>query len=143
MKKESILYGIIGLLLGVVLMGFTATYAVNNEHQGMMRVMGVGDDKINSIADNSMGMDMMTESLKGKTGDEFDKLFISEMIVHHQGAIDMAKLTKDNAKHDEIKKLGDDIIAAQTKEISEMQQWQLLWGYPTDDDSMGGMHMGH
>ncbi len=41
MKKESVLYGIIGLLTGIVLMGFTATYAVNNEHSGMMNIMGM------------------------------------------------------------------------------------------------------
>ena len=143
MNKESILYGIIGLLLGIVIMGFTATYAVNNERSGVMRMMGMNGSKINSITDDSMGMDMMTESLRGKTCDEFDKLFVSEMILHHQGAIDMAELAKTSAKHDEIKKLADNIITAQTKEINEMREWQLLWGYPTDDDSMGGMHAGH
>src|SRR3990167_1372610 len=131
MNKESILYGIIGLLLGIVIMGFTATYAVNNERSGVMRMMGMNGSKINSITDDSMGMDMMTESLRGKTGDEFDKLFVSEMILHHQGAIDMAELAKTSAKHDEIKKLADNIITAQTKEINEMREWQLLWGYQT------------
>ena len=30
--------------------------------------------------------------LKNKTGDDFDKAFIEQMIIHHQGAIEMATL---------------------------------------------------
>lgn len=135
MKKESILYGVIGVLGGSLLTLIIATTSVNANNTGMMRMMGMHTNQ-----NTATMMDDMTASLKGKTGDDFDKAFLSEMIVHHQGAIDMANLAKKNAKHDEIKKLADDIIAAQTKEINEMKQWQKDWGYPMDDDSMGGMH---
>lgn len=131
MNKESILYGIIGLLVGVVITGFSATYAVNNNHQGTMRLMGM-DTTTNSqgmMNGADMSMSDMTNSLQSKTGDDFDKAFISEMIAHHQGAIDMAILAKQNAKHDEIKNLANDIISAQTKEINEMKSWQSQWGY--------------
>jgi len=134
--RESILFGIIGLLAGVLLTVFVATVSVNTNNQIMMRMMGMNT----SLGNSSMGMDEMTGELKGKTGDDFDKAFIAGMIVHHQGAIDMANLAKQNAKHDEIKKLADDIIAAQTKEIGQMKAWQSQWGYPAEDDTMGGMH---
>jgi uncharacterized protein (DUF305 family) len=52
------------------------------------------------------------------------------MIPHHQGAIDMAKFLV-NAKHPELKKLGQDIIIAQQKEIDQMKQWLSDWGYIT------------
>jgi uncharacterized protein (DUF305 family) len=81
--------------------------------------------------------------LKGKTGDDFDKAFIEQMIVHHQGAIDMANLAKQNAKHDEIKKLSDDIVTAQTKEINEMTSWQQQWGYEDSVSSSSHDMMGH
>lgn len=51
------------------------------------------------------------------------------MIVHHQGAVEMANEAKVNASHDEMKKLSDDIISAQTKEIEMMQGWQTQWKY--------------
>jgi len=122
MTKESAMVGIIGLLFGVIITGFAAGVAVNNGNTGMMNMMGVDTQKVGRFADDeSMGMDMMTENLRGKSGDEFDKVFLSEMIVHHQGAIDMAVLAKQSAKHDEIKKLADEIIAAQTKEINDMK----------------------
>jgi uncharacterized protein (DUF305 family) len=79
----------------------------------------------------SMSMaDMMTSmnaELKGKTGDAFDQAFLSEMIVHHQGAVEMAQLALTNAKHQEIKDLASAIITAQNKEIAEMKAWQKSW----------------
>lgn len=131
--KQELLYGIIGLLAGSLFTFLIVTSVVNNNNRNAMGMMGMGQH--NSMMDNgtsqsmSSGMDMMTNSLKGKTGDDFDKAFINAMIVHHQGAIDMAKEAKQNAKHDEIKKLSNDIIEAQTKEINEMNQWKQQWGY--------------
>ena len=50
------------------------------------------------------------------TGDaDFD--FMSKMRAHHQGAIDMAKVVLVNGKDAEVKKLAQDIVAAQEKEI--------------------------
>src|SRR3989344_1171018 len=133
MQKESILYGVIGLLTGIVLMGFTATYAVNNKHSSMMKMMGMHTDtnRQGMMDDDNMSMGEMTDMLKNKAGDDFDKAFIEQMIIHHQGAIDMAKLAKDNAKHDEVKSLANAILAAQSKEIDMMQTWQTQWNYKT------------
>lgn len=145
MKNESILYGVIGLLAGAIIAGFAAAYAVNNNHQGMMNMMGMNKNQSTQAlkGNKNMSMSEMATMLQGKTGDEFDKAFISGMIVHHQGAIDMAKLAKDNAKHDEVKSLANDILAAQSKEIDMMQTWQTQWGYKTttttESDNMNDM----
>jgi uncharacterized protein (DUF305 family) len=84
---------------------------------------------------------MKTNSLKKLKGDAFDEAFIAAMIEHHQGAIDMAKLVATNAKHDEVKRLGQDILSAQTTEISLMESWQSAWGYTsaTASHTMPGM----
>jgi len=131
MSKESILYGIIGLLVGVVIAGFTAAYAVNNNHNGMMRMMGMHTttDNQGMMSNENMAMGEMTNMLKNKTGDDFDKAFVEQMIIHHQGAIDMAKLAQTNSKHDEVKNLANNILSAQSKEIDMMQIWQGDWGY--------------
>ena len=131
MRKEPILYGIIGLLVGVVIAGFTAAYALTNNHNGMMRMMGMHTttDNQGMMSNEDMAMGEMTNMLKNKTGDDFDKAFIEQMIIHHQGAIDMAKLAQTNAKHDEVKNLANDILSAQSKEIDMMQTWQGDWGY--------------
>lgn len=71
---------------------------------------------------------MMTE-LEGKTGDDFDKAFLEQMILHHQGAIDMAAPGKDNASRQEVKDLSSAIVNDQMKEIAQMRTWQNEWGY--------------
>lgn len=86
----------------------------------------------------------MVNELKGKTGDEFDKAFLTGMIAHHQEAIDMSKPAATNASHQEVKTLASNIITAQTKEITQMKSLQTQWGYATQSsssDDMSGMHM--
>jgi uncharacterized protein (DUF305 family) len=69
-------------------------------------------------------MDDMMRALDGKTGAEFDAIFLREMIVHHEGAVEMAKAALVNAEDQRIKDLATAIIAAQEKEIADMQSWQ-------------------
>ncbi|OGK21701.1 hypothetical protein A2866_04530 [Candidatus Roizmanbacteria bacterium RIFCSPHIGHO2_01_FULL_39_8] len=140
-KNQAILYGIIGLLLGVVLTVFFASNAVNNNNTGMMRMMGIGQNRANMMGSQGseeienqgigMGSSMneMMQSMEGKEGDEFDKTFMESMTIHHQGAIEMAKKAKEMSNRDEIKNMADDIISAQTNEINMMMQWQKDWGY--------------
>ncbi len=142
MNQKAILYGIIGLLSGILLTILFTTSVVNSNNTGMMRMMGMRTDKMMDNDekmmsgedmmedhDESMSMDDMVNSLKGKTGDDFDKAFIAGMIDHHQGAIDMANLAKQYAGHDEIRTMADAIISAQTSEIIQMREWQKSWGY--------------
>lgn len=77
--------------------------------------------------DMSGTMTSMTASLEGKTGDEFDRAFIEEMIVHHEGAVAMAQLALEKANHAEIKTMANDIISAQTREIETMRDWLQSW----------------
>ena len=72
-------------------------------------------------------MDDMNAGLVGKTGDDFDKAFIDEMIVHHQGAIDMAEMVITTSMRPELVKLANDIIVAQTNEIEMMSKWRAEW----------------
>lgn len=130
MQKE-VLYGLGGLVIGVLIAVFVASSAVNSGNSGMMRMMGMNTEKMmeESGEHRMMTMEGMSKSLEEKSGDEFDKAFISAMIEHHQGAIDMAEEAKENAKHQEIKDMADDIIQAQTSEINQMRGWQKDWGY--------------
>lgn len=136
MNRESIFTGIIGLLLGIVLTGSIAVFAVNNDNHGMMSMMQMKDMH---HTNDEMGMDAMTDELRDKTGSEFDEAFISMMIVHHEGAVDMARLAEKNALHEEIKTLSRDIISAQESEIEMMKTWQEAWGYDESNEH-GSLH---
>ena len=79
------------------------------------------------------------------SGAEFEKMFMSMMIEHHQSANDMAKLVPDRANHQELKDLAGNIISSQTKEIADMTGWLQSWyGMAPQKGmmSMAGMDMG-
>lgn len=98
----------------------------NTEH-----TMDMADTKkveeVHEVADMAHTMSDMNAGLVGKTGDDFDKAFLDEMIIHHKGAVDMANLAIKNAKHKEIVDLSRAIIRAQNKEITDMQNWKKVW----------------
>ena len=49
--------------------------------------------------------------------------FMKQMRPHHQAAIDMAKVVLANGKDSETKKLAQEIITAQEKEIAVIDAW--------------------
>lgn len=138
--KESILPGVVGLVIGIVLTAFIAGYSVNSGNRNVMSMMGMDTAKVSSASSHDeMPMSQMTAQLKNKSGDDFDKAFVEMMISHHQGAVEMAELAAGRAKHDEIITLSKDIIFAQNEEIDDMKDWQKNWGY-TADEMMQRMH---
>ncbi|WGE42786.1 DUF305 domain-containing protein [Actinobacillus equuli subsp. haemolyticus] len=52
-----------------------------------------------------------------------DVAFAKGMILHHQGAVEMAKVQLQFGKDEKMKKLAQDIIKAQEPEIKLMQDW--------------------
>lgn len=80
-----------------------------------------------SPADKAMtaGMTKMNQDMSAApmTGDA-DRDFVAMMIPHHQGAIDMARVELQYGKDPSMRRLAKNIVAAQKKEIAEMQRWQ-------------------
>lgn len=73
-------------------------------------------------------MHAMTQRMSGKTGSLLEQTFLEDMIVHHQGAVDMAlELQKGGTERPELQQMAKDIIDVQTKEIDMMQEWRDTW----------------
>lgn len=53
-----------------------------------------------------------------------DRDFVAGMIPHHQGAIDMARIELRFGRDPQLRRLAQDIVRAQEKEIAFMHQWQ-------------------
>ncbi len=139
---KSVLYGIIGLLLGLII-GCLVGYCMSNSRYGYFNNGMRGDMKgkmmsIHKMSNGTIMEDMdsmsmenmmaeMNKALEGKTGDAFDQAFLSEMIVHHKGAVSMAEMVLKNSKRPELIKLANEIISAQNKEIASMTEWQKAW----------------
>ena len=132
-QNNKILYGIGGIIIGILLVSvFTS----------MFRYGGFG----------MMGNNYQNTGNNQMAG-TIDKHFIEQMIPHHEGAIDMAKLALVKSKRPEIKTLATAIIEGQTKEINDMTSWYKDWfGNDVPKVSGGmlgggmmsqsGMHMG-
>lgn len=72
----------------------------------------------------------------------YDALFIDSMIVHHQGALDMAEAALAEAQRPELRELAAAILATQQAEIEQLQAWRAQW-YPDLPPTSGiGLDMG-
>jgi len=66
---------------------------------------------------------MMEQMSAGYTGDT-DQDFVTHMLPHHEGAVEMAKIQLQHGKDPALKQLAREIIKAQDKEIQFMKAWQ-------------------
>jgi uncharacterized protein (DUF305 family) len=71
--------------------------------------------------------DMMMKGDLGAADAQFNLRFINAMIPHHEGAVTMAQDALKKTKRPEIKKLSQEIITSQQKEIDQMKQWKKAW----------------
>jgi uncharacterized protein (DUF305 family) len=82
------------------------------------------------------------------TFNDADVAFAQMMIVHHQGAIQMADLAPSRAQNQDVLALAARIKAAQAPEIDQMTSWLTAWGAAPSmmsgsaTSGMGGMDMG-
>jgi uncharacterized protein (DUF305 family) len=103
----------------------------------------VGQDSSTEMEGMNHGSQGMNMDL-GPADESFDLRFIDAMILHHQGAVEMAQVALEQSNRDEIKQLSQQIIAAQEQEIQQMQEWRQTW-YPDapDEPVMYHSEMGH
>jgi uncharacterized protein (DUF305 family) len=72
--------------------------------------------------DSGMMSDGDMRQLEAATGDAFDRLFLTQMIEHHRGALTMAKTEQSTGKNPEALALAGRIITTQTDEIASMEK---------------------
>ncbi|UXM90704.1 DUF305 domain-containing protein [Paenarthrobacter sp. JL.01a] len=87
---------------------------------------GWSEPTMGSSAHAGHGMDGMVgdaelQKLKEAQGTEAARLYLSQMIAHHEGAVTMAKTEISQGKSTEAVQLAKDIVAAQEQEIQDMK----------------------
>ncbi|AVL96142.1 MULTISPECIES: DUF305 domain-containing protein [Microbacterium] len=84
-------------------------------------------DSMGGMDHGSMGGDdsMMSEEdmtmLEDADATEASRLFLEQMIVHHEGAVDMAQTALDDAQNPDVLELAQQVIDDQTAEIATMK----------------------
>ena len=135
MKKNNM---IIVAIIALVATAGVSIYAISRNNDMMNSdIMESSNTQSAAQADTSSEEYKQYAALRGE---EYDRLFIANMIAHHQGAVDMANLALTNSSRQEVKDLANTIVSAQTTEITDMMAWQKKWGYPA---SSGEMMMDH
>lgn len=72
-------------------------------------------------------MDMNGEVDGLRDADPFDRLFIDAMIRHHEQAVEAAEIVLDQTERDEVRRLAEEIVEAQTREIEQLREWRVAW----------------
>jgi len=63
----------------------------------------------------------MMRELTNLSGAELDRVFLEDMIVHHMGAIMMARSVQPHVEHEEISELTQNVVTTQSAEIAQMK----------------------
>ena len=98
-----------------------ATEANNKQDVAQGGGMGGMNPGMNHGMNHNMSMDL------GPADADYDLRFIDGMTVHHQGAVNMAKEVLNKSKRPEMKKIANEMIAAQNREINQMKEWRKTW----------------
>jgi len=97
-----------------------AEWNVEETDAGGHMAMGHGSDGMDMPG--MMSTEQMSD-LDSAKGSAFDEMFLTMMIEHHEGAVDMANAVKADGKDTDVRKLADAIIKGQTAEIATMTGW--------------------
>lgn len=91
-------------------------------HAGMGHDQGDMPESDASRAFREAAMKMHADMSEAPTGD-VDADFAQGMLPHHQGALDMARIEIKYGKDPEMRRLAQEILAAQQPEIDVMRGW--------------------
>jgi uncharacterized protein (DUF305 family) len=110
-------------LVGIALLALAVSAGAGSfaqqDHSGHSMTAPMGEAAKAYEAANARMHDAMAISYSGNADIDFAR----GMIPHHRGAIDMAKVVLKYGKDPEIRKLAEEILAAQEKEIAWMEGW--------------------
>ena len=63
------------------------------------------------------------EELAGAQGDAFAHMWMQMMIEHHEGALAMVDEVQDDGEHEGLRRLAEQMEAAQRTEIGDLERW--------------------
>jgi uncharacterized protein (DUF305 family) len=69
-----------------------------------------------------------------------ERQFMATMVPHHESAVQMAQLALERARHPQVRRLAQGIIASQEAEIARMRAWHEEWFGEELQADMAGPH---
>ena len=81
----------------------------------------LGGDEKAFLSANDKVMDIMMNAMMEKPSGDVDHDFVSMMVPHHQGAMDMAQLELLYGRNEQLRRIAQEIIVEQQQEIIAMR----------------------
>ena len=92
-----------------------------------------------AVAQHNMSTMTVDNNLGELSGEAFEIAFMSGMVAHHEGAVDMARWILERTERPGVASRARQIIAAQEPEIKLMQSWLDEWYAGQRDDMAASM----
>jgi uncharacterized protein (DUF305 family) len=73
------------------------------------------------LSENAVAMHKMMADMMIKPTGDIDRDFVEMMVPHHRGAVDMAKAELKYGRNDQLRRLAQQIVETQQREIAVMQ----------------------
>jgi hypothetical protein len=94
---------------------------------GAMPIQDVADrpdysDEQPFLSENDAAMNKMMADMAVKSTGDVNRDFVSMMVPHHQGAIDMAKAELQYGHNEQLRRMAQEIVVNQQQEIAVMQR---------------------
>jgi uncharacterized protein (DUF305 family) len=117
------IFPFVAVPLGVALLcGLAVAQSMPHAQPAAARVEAPPPDTA-AIAGYKAAMGKMHKDMDIAWSGNADRDFVAGMIPHHQGAIDMAEVVLQHGSDPQVRKLAQDIIAAQQREIAMLRDW--------------------
>jgi uncharacterized protein (DUF305 family) len=121
--KRSLIIAATGVMITGGVLAQQPGHMPGMDMKGMdMKMMMPGADDTPSTKAFKMAMMHAMQTMPTFSGDA-DADFMKHMRNHHQAAVEMAKVVVANGKDADVKKLAQEIVTAQEKEIATIDAW--------------------
>jgi uncharacterized protein (DUF305 family) len=102
---------------------------------------GMDHSNMDHGENGSGDMAAMSREMVMPGGEYSDAAFVDSMVPHHEGAVEMAEVGLENAEHEEIRQLSQNIIDSQRAEIEKFGRIREGLDGPTTEMSEEDMSM--
>ena len=111
------------LAIAIAAAAFSPAAAQDDHHhvQAVQPTTELSPDAAAFLAENGEAMARMMAAMHVAPTGDVDRDFVTMMIPHHQGAIDMARAVLRSSRNEAVRRLAQEIIVTQQDEIRAMR----------------------
>ena len=108
------------IVIIVIVVGVIAAYFIMRSSAPVTTTDSMPGMDHGKMSMNDSGESATYKKYAALKGEEYDKMFLADMVVHHDSALNMAEMANAAAKHKEISELAANIASSQGQEIGNM-----------------------